>query len=180
MQWPLPVSALALTDGDLLIRPYLSDTDAVALFHALDDPKVWAHIPGGAPATPAALADRLARRLSAGLRLTGVIQAAGTVVGTSSYMLDPADEAGIEIGATYLTPPLWGSGINQRAKRLMIDTAYRHGADWIQFRTDERNLRSAAAILKLGAVEQASQQEDWIRPDGTPRISRLFRLFPPR
>jgi len=43
-----------------------------------------------------------------------------------------------------------------------------------------RNLRSSAAILKLGAVEQIPEQEERIRPDGTQRISRLFRLFPPR
>jgi RimJ/RimL family protein N-acetyltransferase len=180
VQWPLTDPIPEMTDGDLLVRPYLPDSDAAALFEALDDPRVWTYIPGGAPATATALASRLTRRLSGGLRASWVIQTAGTVVGTSSFIFDPADDAGIEIGATYLAPRLWGTGINQQTKAMMIEIAYRSGAAWIQFRTDERNLRSAAAILKLGAVEQAARQEQRLRSDGTQRISRFFRLFPPR
>jgi RimJ/RimL family protein N-acetyltransferase len=178
MEWPPKVPIPTMRNADLLVRPYAADSDASALFRALDDPRVWEHIPGGIPASAAELATRFARRLSAGLRWTWVIETGENVVGTSSFVFDPADDAGVEIAATYLTPQLWGSGVNQRTKALMIDTAFNIGAAWIQFRTDERNLHSAAAILKLGAVEQPAHHDTWIRADGTGRVSRYFRLFP--
>ncbi|ADG77810.1 N-acetyltransferase domain-containing protein OS=Tsukamurella paurometabola (strain ATCC 8368 / DSM / CCUG 35730 / CIP 100753 / JCM 10117 / KCTC 9821 /NBRC 16120 / NCIMB 702349 / NCTC 13040) OX=521096 GN=Tpau_1179 PE=4 SV=1 [Tsukamurella paurometabola] len=144
------------------------------LFAALDHAAVWQHIPGGAPETPEVMAERL----SGAGRQPLLIDHTGTVLGTSSYLLDPADPGGIEIGATLLTPDAWGTGINSAAKALMIDAAFAAGAQWVQFRTDERNGRSAAAILKLpGAVEIASRREPHIvRSDGTVRTSRVFRI----
>ncbi|MEU4645032.1 GNAT family N-acetyltransferase [Micromonospora sp. NPDC023814] len=166
-----------MVDGDVVLRPYNAERDSPYLFRVLDDPIVWLYIPGGAPDSAAALATRFARRLAGGLRSTWVIEVAGDVVGTSSFILDPDDDAGVEIGSTYLLPLLWGSGVNRRAKRLMVSAAFDDGAAWVQFRTDERNLRSAAAILKLGAVELPAREDRWIRTDGTRRVSRFFRLF---
>ena len=110
-----------------------------------------------------------------------LIRHRGTVVGTSSYLFDEADPAGVEIGATLLAPPVWGTGVNTAAKTLMIDAAFGAGARWVQLRTDERNGRSAAAILKLpGAEEVASRREPQIvRVDGTIRTSRVFRIPAP-
>jgi RimJ/RimL family protein N-acetyltransferase len=53
---------------------------------------------------------------------------------------------------------------------------FRHGAQWIQLRTDERNGRSAAAIRKLGATDLGVRQDRLVRRDGTQRCSRFFRL----
>ncbi|MFG3702024.1 GNAT family N-acetyltransferase [Micromonospora sp. NPDC047620] len=168
-----------MVDGDMVLRPYSAERDASDLFRVLDDPPVWQHIPGGAPDSAAALATRFARRLADGLRSTWIIEVAGAVAGTSSFVFDPADDAGVEIGSTYLSPPLWGSGANRRAKRLMVSAAFDGGAAWVQFRTDERNLRSAAAILSLDAVELPAREDRWIRADGTRRVSRYFRLSSP-
>ncbi|GLH98638.1 GNAT family N-acetyltransferase [Phytohabitans aurantiacus] len=178
MDWPLTLRT-AMVDGDLTLRPYNPVRDAPALFEALHDPIVWQHIPGGAPASATALGTRLARRLTGGLRSTWVIDVAEHVAGTSSFIFDPTDDAGLEIGATYLSPPLWGTDVNRRTKDLMIDAAFACGANWVQLRTDERNARSAAAILKLGATELPARQDRWFRTDGTQRISRFFRLYPP-
>ncbi|MCL7458316.1 GNAT family protein [Micromonospora echinofusca] len=165
-----------MVDGDVVLRPYNAERDFPNLFRVLDDPIVWLHIPGGAPDSAATLATRFARRLADGLRSTWVIEVAGDVVGTRSFLLDPDDDAGVEIGSTYLSPRLWGSGVNRRTKQLMASAAFDDGAASVQFRTDERNLRSAAAILKLGAVELPAREDRWIRTDGTRRVSRFFRL----
>lgn len=46
-------------------------------------------------------------------------------------------------------PDVWGSGVNTVVKQLMLEAAMAAGAEWVQRRTDERNLRSAAAIARL-------------------------------
>ncbi|MBS9533665.1 peroxiredoxin [Mycobacterium sp. M1] len=60
----------------------------------------------------------------------------------------------------------------------MLAAAFDGGADWVRLRTDERNQRSAAAILKLaGVTELPSRLEpQWIRADGTVRTSRMFAI----
>jgi N-acetyltransferase len=61
----------------------------------------------------------------------------------------------------------------------VLAVIFRHGAEWVQLRTDERNARSAAAICKLGATDLGIRQEDLIRRDGTRRRSQIFRLDGP-
>ena len=67
----------------------------------------------------------------------------------------------------------------KEVKRLLLAVIFRHGAEWVQLRTDERNGRSAAAISKLGAADLGVRQEHLIRRDGRRRRSRIFRLDRP-
>ena len=73
---------------------------------------------------------------------------------------------------------MWGTGVNAEVKRLLLAVIFRHGAQWVQLRTDERNGRSAAAIRKLDATDLGLRQEHLMRRDGTRRLSRIFRLYP--
>jgi len=77
---------------------------------------------------------------------------------------------------TQLDPRVWGTGVNTEVKDLLFAVIFRHGAQWIQLRTDERNGRSAAAIRKLGARDLGVHQDYLVRRDGTRRRSRIFRL----
>lgn len=152
--------------------------DAPDLFVALDHDQVWTYIPGARPRTPDELTARLTK---VSTQQPLVIRRDGDVVGTSSFHLDPSDPSKIEIGSTLLSPGAWGSGVNTEVKRMMLAAAFGAGAEWVQLRTDERNHRSAAAILKLpGVVEVEPRIEpQWIRADGTVRISRMFRVQRP-
>lgn len=162
-------------DGPVTVEPFGS---ARELFAALDDDTVWAHI----PRPWATSAEELEQRLAVPNRQPHVIRNEGRVIGTSSYLFDPDDPDGVEIGATMLARSVWGTGVNTHAKRIMLAAAFAGGARWIRLRTDERNARSAAAILKLpGAREVEPRREPHIeRADGTVRTSRMFRIDAPR
>lgn len=64
----------------------------------------------------------------------------------------PGGADAVEIGWTWLSRRAWRTGINTEAKWLMLRHAF--GA-WrvhrVQLKTDERNVRSRAAIERLGA-----------------------------
>lgn len=173
-RWPYETTRL--TDGSLVLGRMDAHADFGGLFRALSDPRVWAHIPGGPPTDERELEDRMLRRIASDGRISWLIAIDDEPIGTSSFIPNPDDGESIEIGATYLTPSTWGTGVNDRVKRLMIDLAFSSGASWVQFRTDERNARSAAAIAKLGALSTGTRTEDWIRSDGSRRTSRMFRL----
>ena len=84
----------------------------------------------------------------------------GRVVGTTSvfYGADfygADDPAGVEVGATQFAPSVWGTGVNTEVKRLLLAVIFRHGAQWVQLRTDERNRRRLPRrpqVLVLGQL----------------------------
>lgn len=159
--------------GELVLTRY-DRADAAALFMALNDPVCWEHIPRAVPSNASELGDQIAAKLD-GHRLTLTIRRDGQVIGTTS-IIDVDDPRGVEIGATQLSPGVWGTGVNRRVKRLLIAALFEAGYEWVQFRTDERNLRSAAAIRGLGAEDLGIRQDTIIRRDGSTRSSAFFRL----
>jgi len=81
------------------------------------------------------------------------------VVGTTSFLnLRPRD-GGVEIGATFLNAEARAGAVNPAAKRLLLAHAFSGGlfgapAHRVELMVDARNLRSQAAVLKLGAVRE--------------------------
>ena len=104
--------------------------------------------------------------------------AAGTPVGSTSYLnLAPADRR-VEIGWTWLSTAVWGNGINVEAKRLMLGHAFDTlGCHCVQFRTDAMNERSRRAILALGASSEGTNRDDRLRDDGTWRSSAEYSIL---
>jgi RimJ/RimL family protein N-acetyltransferase len=178
MQWPVHFP-MEMRTGTISVVSYDS-VDAVELQASLADERVWEHMSRSAPVDAPALDDVISSRLADGHRATFTIRQGRRAVGITSVVFDPEDPAGAEIGGTLLDPRVWGTGVNTEVKRLLLAVLFDHGAQWVQLRTDERNRRSAAAILKLGASELGIRQESHVRRDGTVRSSRIFRLTRPR
>jgi RimJ/RimL family protein N-acetyltransferase len=177
MQWPIGFPA-EMSAGTITVRPYES-ADAAELFAALDHELAWEHIPRAIPANAESLDEMLATSLGDGKRVIFTVRQGGRVVGMTSVQFDPGDPAGVEVGGTQFDPAVWGTGVNAEVKQLLFAVIFRHGAQWIQLRTDELNGRSAAAIRKLGATELGVRLDHHIRRDGTRRRSRFFRLDRP-
>jgi RimJ/RimL family protein N-acetyltransferase len=76
------------------------------------------------------------------------------VVGTSSYLNIRRIHKGLEIGATFLHPDARSGPVNPESKRLMLANAFDAGAIRVEFMIDLRNVRSQAAVQKLGATEE--------------------------
>jgi RimJ/RimL family protein N-acetyltransferase len=177
MDWPVRFPA-EMSAGAVLVRSY-DPADAAELLESLADERVWVYMSRGVPADAAALDEVIRSRLADGYRATFTIRQGGRAVGITSVDFDPRDPAGAEIGGTLLDPGVWGTGVNTDVKQLLLRVIFRHGAQWVQLRTDERNGRSAAAIRKLGATDLGIRQEHHVRRDGTRRQSRIFRLDRP-
>jgi hypothetical protein len=62
------------------------------------------------------------------------------------------DPTALEIGGTWLAGPAQRTGVNTAAKRLLLGHAFDTlGTQRVELRTDVRNARSRAAILRIGA-----------------------------
>jgi N-acetyltransferase len=166
-----------------------SDYDADDLFAALDRDEVWAggyangHRPrsggGWRQWMEGALRDErvmyVVRQLDAD---TPDRAPHGRIVGTSSLGdIDVANEKG-HLGWTAYSPDVWGTSVNPECKLLLLRHAFEHcGFGRVKIRTDLVNLRSQAAIEKLGARREGVARRHLKRADGTWRDSVIYSVI---
>ncbi len=98
------------------------------------------------------------------------------VVGTSSYLNIKPERQCVEIGATFLHPDVRQTAVNPEAKLLMLRHAFACGARRVELLTDARNVRSQAAIAKLGAVREGVLRRDRITWTGHIRDSVIYAV----
>lgn len=81
----------------------------------------------------------------------------------------------MEIGWTWYAPRLQGSGLNPACKLLLLDFAFDvlH-LNRVELKTSLLNLRSQAAMRKLGAVQEGIFRRHMIDEDGTCRDTVYF------
>ena len=70
-------------------------------------------------------------------------------IGSTRFYSNTEDS--IKIGYTFLSPEYWGTGANKEIKKAMLDYASKY-VDIVFFDVGKKNIRSRAAIEKLGAV----------------------------
>lgn len=99
------------------------------------------------------------------------------LVGMTAYLRPDWTAQTIEIGNSYIHPEARGTGFNGRLKRLMIDHAFAAGIRRIEFRIDERNTRSQAAVAKLGCTKEGVLRAERITWTGYVRDTGLWSLL---
>jgi RimJ/RimL family protein N-acetyltransferase len=101
----------------------------------------------------------------------------GDLIGMSCYLNIDAPRGVLEIGNTYYRPKFRGTGFNRRVKDMMLRRAFDCGYRRVEFRVDERNKRSQAAMTKLGAVREGVMRADRITWTGHVRDTVLFSIL---
>lgn len=109
---------------------------------------------------------------------TVIHTATGRVVGMTRYLyVDPAN-ASREIGGTWYAPAVRRTPVNTECKFLLLCHAFEDlGCERVQFKTDARNLRSQAAIERLGAVREGVLRHHMRLPEGGWRDSVIYSLL---
>jgi N-acetyltransferase len=186
--------------GSVVRLDVLTLDDAPGVFAALDDERVWAGNFGGGPAgrpadvlgTRTWLASYVAAReggpdvrgtayrVAYTVRLNADcdLGAAGTVVGTTSLGdVDLVNERA-HVGWTAYGPRWWATAVNPECKLLLLGHAFDDcGLGRVKIQTDLVNLRSQAAIAKLGATREGVLRRHKRRADGTFRDTVVFSVL---
>jgi RimJ/RimL family protein N-acetyltransferase len=97
--------------------------------------------------------------------------------GMSSYLGIDEGRNVLEIGSTYFAPRVRGTGFNRRCKDMMLRRAFACGFRRVEFRVDQRNVRSQAAMAKLGATREGVMRADRITWTGHVRDTVLFSIL---
>jgi len=171
--------------GDLVAIEPLSAEHAPGLLAAADAEEVFAWLPYPQPidleGAEAWIADALADRDAFRRLPFAVLNARDrSVLGSTSYWGFDAHNAHVEIGSTWLSRAVWGTGRNAEGKLLLMGHAFEGlGLERIAFRTDIRNVRSQRAIEQLGAVKEGVHRHEMRRRDGSWRDSVYYSILSP-
>ena len=161
------------------------DDDADGLFAALDHDEVWAAGYSGGPAARPSDPDGWRRRVGAARREDRVMytvrlrqaEPADRIVGTTSLGDVDLDNERVHLGWTAYSPDVWSTAVNPECKLLLLQHAFDDcGFGRVKIQTDLINLRSQAAIAKLGAVREGVLRRHTKRADGTWRDTVVFAV----
>jgi RimJ/RimL family protein N-acetyltransferase len=107
-----------------------------------------------------------------------MLKAEGRPVGMTRYLNIEAAHKKLEIGSTWYEPSVWGGPVNPECKLLLMRHAFEAlKFHRVEYKTDLRNARSRAAILKLGATQEGIFRKHMIMADGHVRDSVYFSII---
>ena len=107
-----------------------------------------------------------------------VLDAAGTIVGTTRYMRMSEANARVEIGGTFYATRVQRTGLNTEAKLLLLGHAFDAlGCQCVQIRTDFLNRNSQRAIERLGARQDGVLRGHQRMADGRLRDTVVYSIL---
>ena len=176
-----PVTSLGprrLTGCFIALEP-LEERHHKELLRAAADPETWTYIPvdpekGFASHLPWMIAEN-----AKGSVISFVVRrlADNAIVGSSSYLNIIPGNARVEIGFTWYTAAARGGPVNPEAKYLLLENTFAAHYNRVEFKTDAKNARSRAALLKLGAKEEGILRGHMWMPQGYFRDSVYFSIL---
>jgi RimJ/RimL family protein N-acetyltransferase len=102
------------------------------------------------------------------------------IVGSTSYLNISLEHKAIEIGYTFLNPSAQRSYVNRRCKMVLLTHAFETlNLNRVAFQTHEKNQRSRAAILAIGATFEGIHRDCRIQQDDSIRSSAFYSIIKP-
>lgn len=175
------VEPVTLSGSFVRLEP-LSLAHVPALFEVARDPAMWqftttrmARVEDMRAYVEEALD---ARSRGEALPFATVAADTGAVLGSSRFANIVKPHRRAEIGWTWLTPSAQRTPANTEAKLLMLQHAFETwGCVRVEFKTDSRNARSRAALLRIGALEEGTLRQHMVMPDGVLRHSVYYSIL---
>jgi len=176
MPWPDPVT---LRGEHATLIPLATEHES-ALSEAARDGELWKLWYTSVP-SPDEMASNIAQRLA--LQEKGsmlpftVLDAAGKVVGMTTYMNIDATHKRVEIGATWYAASAQRSALNTECKLMLLTHAFETlGCIAVEFRTHRLNTQSRRAIERLGAQLDGILRAHQRASDGTLRDTAVYSI----
>ncbi len=175
----MQLNAQNLTGRFVQLEP-LVEAHREGLRVAANDPAIWTYFPvNGSGADFEAWFNRVRQMHESGAYISFAVRrlADNALVGTSWFLEIVPEHKRVEIGGTWYAISAQASAVNPECKLLLLGHAFEAGANRVELKTDARNARSRAAILKLGAKEEGIHRAHMVVRDGYIRDSVFFSII---
>lgn len=171
----MPDLAAPMADGNVRLEPLAEAHRADLEAACVEDPDIWPlYSVSWGPGHFDAQFDGLRGRDGAH---PFAVMLDGRLVGMTAFLGHLPARQTVEIGNTYYVPAVRGTGLNRRVKQLLLDRAFACGIRRVEFRVDDRNDRSKAAVRKLGANQDGLLRAERITWTGHVRDTALFSIL---
>ncbi|HTV20507.1 MAG TPA: GNAT family protein [Polyangiaceae bacterium] len=175
------LTPVTLENDTVRLEPLDPEQHRDALAAAIRDGELWTiretlvpH-PDHVDAFFARAADGQARGVS--LAFATRDKSSGHILGSTRFMNAAPDFGRVEIGYTFLARSAWRTPANTNAKYLMLRHAFEAwNVNRVELLTDVLNLRSRAAIERIGARQEGVLRCHMQMPDGRLRDSVVFSI----
>jgi RimJ/RimL family protein N-acetyltransferase len=102
----------------------------------------------------------------------------GKAIGATRYMDIRGEHRSLEIGGTWYAVDYQRTAVNTECKYLLLTHAFETLACIrVQFKTDQRNVRSQRALERIGAVYEGTLRNHMILPDVGVRHSVYYSII---
>lgn len=171
-----------LTGRHVRLEP-LHAEHAEALQAAAADGELWSlrytSVPGPGLDDVVGYVEAALAARDAGQMLPFVVRdASGAIVGSTRFYDIDRSVPRVKLGYTWYAQRVQRTGLNTEAKRLLIEHAFAEwGCEAVVLETSHANLRSQAAILRLGAQRDGVLRASVRHRDGTLRDTHVFSIL---
>lgn len=173
---------LELAGGAARLEP-LAASHAPGLAEVGCEESIWRWWPVKPMRSRADAEEMVARALAAAekgaeLPFAIVERATGRAIGSTRYLDVQKENRALEVGATWVAPPWQRTAVNTECKYLLLRHAFEAlRAVRVQLKTDARNERSRAAILRIGGEFEGVLRKSRVLHDGYIRDTAYFSVI---
>lgn len=171
-----------LEDDVVLLRP-LQKEDLIHLLPiSLNEPETWDYSSksaAGEEALKAYIAEALTKRAS-GDEYPFIIfdKKTGRYAGSTRFYDMQVKNDALQLGYTWYGKDFRGTGMNKHCKFMLLQLAFEtFGAERVEFRADNRNERSIAAMKSIGCKVEGVIRSHMPLRDGTRRDSIILSIL---
>ncbi|RSN07515.1 GNAT family N-acetyltransferase [Nonomuraea sp. WAC 01424] len=143
------------------------------------DDELWRWLPSATPRTEDDLASTARALIEDDRHIPFAVipKESGRAGGWTTYIDVPGFDESVEIGWTWYGRAHWRTAVNTNCKLLLLDHAFGLGYNRVLLKTDVLNLRSQAAIRRIGGVHEGTLRRHRRRSDGTWRDTVYFGIL---
>lgn len=179
MNW---IQAPVILEGDRVRLVPLQQEHFPALAEVAKHRHIWDHLPLDGSDENTLLTNLRTAILKRGYGeqypFTVIDKAANKIYGSTRLFEIYPEHKKLEVGWTWYDPAYWGSGYNIECKLLLLTYCFETlKTNRVQLKTRNTNLRSQAAIQKIGAKLEGVLRKDRIMPNGEVRDTVMFSII---
>jgi RimJ/RimL family protein N-acetyltransferase len=171
-----------LEDERLLLRPLVQEDAVFLSAYVKEEPTLWKYA-----LTPITTAQEFeqyiataveSRHLKTAYPFIVFDKLQNKYVGSTRFYDIQLNNSSTQFGYTWYSESTWGTGLNEHCKLLLLEFAFETiGFERIEFRADNRNKRSIAAMQKIGCTVEGILRNHLPTSDGTRRDSIVLSML---